>query len=197
MRITGGQARGIQLQLPRRGVLLDSRMRPATDALRAAVFSSLAQRIPGARVLDLFAGTGAYGLEALSRGAQHVTWVENHPAAAAAIRANLAAVAKSLAAPNPSTLGQVFPADVFSWSPPPDVKFDLVFADPPYALLPERGDALLARAVAWLGPDSRLVLAAPGAFSPTPPAGWTVQRRLGKGARQPGALIFAPITAPD
>jgi 16S rRNA (guanine966-N2)-methyltransferase len=192
MRITGGHARGIQLQLPRRAEL-----RPATDALRAAVFSSLAQRIPGARVLDLFAGTGAYGLEALSRGATNVTWVENHAAAADAIRANLAAVAKSLAAPNPSALGQVFPADVFTWSPPPDAKFDLVFADPPYAILPERGDALLARAAAWLGPDSRLVLEAPGAFSPAPPPSWTLLRRLGKGARQPGALIFAPVTAAE
>jgi 16S rRNA (guanine966-N2)-methyltransferase len=161
------------------------------------VFSSLAQRIPGARVLDLFAGTGAYGLEALSRGAANVTWVENHAAAADAIRANLAAVAKSLAAPNPSALGQVFPADVFTWSPPPDAKFDLVFADPPYAILPERGDALLARAAAWLGPDSRLVLEAPGAFSPAPPPSWTLLRRLGKGARQPGALIFAPVTAAE
>ncbi len=187
MRITGGQARGIQLQLPRRGEL-----RPATDALRAAVFSSLAQRIPGARVLDLFAGTGAYGLEALSRGALHVTWVENHAAAAAAIRANLAAVAKSLAAPDPAALGQIFPADVFSWSPPHGVTFDLIFADPPYALLPERGESLLARATAWLSPDARFVLEAPGSYSPVPPIGWSLLRRLGKGGHQPGALIFAP-----
>lgn len=192
MRITGGQARGIQLQLPRRGDL-----RPATDALRAAVFSSLASSVTGARVLDLFAGTGAYGLEALSRGAAHITWVEKQSAAAAAIRVNLAAVAKSLRATDPSALGQPVTADVFTWSPPTDARFDLIFADPPYALLPERGDALLARMAAWLepNPEARLMLEAPGSFAPVVPEGWSLVRRLGKGAHQPGLLIFAPAAA--
>lgn len=189
MRITGGHARGIPLQIPKRGDL-----RPATDALRAAVFSSLARHVAGARVLDLFAGTGAYGLEALSRGALHATWVENHAAATAAIQANLAAVAKSLGAANSSVLGHIVKHDVFAWSPLTGETFDLVFADPPYALLPERGAELLARAATWLtpGPDSRLVLEAPGSFTPSPPPGWTLLRRLGKGTHQPGALIFGP-----
>jgi 16S rRNA (guanine966-N2)-methyltransferase len=188
MRITGGQARGIPLQLPKRGDL-----RPATDALRAAVFSSLAQYVVGARILDLFAGTGAYGLEALSRGAAHATWVENHAAATSAIQTNLAAVAKSLGAANPSDLGRIIKHDVFAWSPLAGETFDLIFADPPYALLPERGAELLVHAAALLtpNPNSRLVLEAPGSFTPTPPPGWTLRRRLGKGTHQPGALIFA------
>ena len=66
MRITGGSARGIPLSLPK-----GDAVRPATDALRQAVFSSLAARVPGTRFLDLFAGSGAYGLEALSRGAKY------------------------------------------------------------------------------------------------------------------------------
>jgi 16S rRNA (guanine966-N2)-methyltransferase len=188
MRITGGQARGIPLQIPRRGDL-----RPATDALRAAVFSSLGPRVAGARVLDLFAGTGAYGLEALSRGAAHVTWLDTSRPAADAIRANLAAVAKSLGAAAGSDFGRVLAADVFTWDPPAGAAFDLIFADPPYALLPERGDELLARALAWLAPgvEARLVLEAPGSFVPSPPPGYALARRLGHGLHQPGALFFA------
>ncbi|KXU38198.1 hypothetical protein AXK11_00960 [Cephaloticoccus primus] len=71
-------------------------MRPATDALRQALFSSLAARVSGARFLDLFAGSGAYGLEALSRGAAGGLWVEKNKAALACLERNLAAVLKSI-----------------------------------------------------------------------------------------------------
>ena len=91
MRITGGQARGIPLTLPK-----GDRVRPATDALRQAVFSSLAARVPGARFLDLFAGSGAYGLEALSRGASGGVFVEKDARTAGFIRDNITAVCKSL-----------------------------------------------------------------------------------------------------
>src|SRR5512141_2656208 len=91
MRITGGHARGIPLVLPK-----GDAVRPATDALRQAVFSSLAARVPGARFLDLFAGSGAYGLEAFSRGAAGGVFVEHNARTVAFIRQNIAAVAKSL-----------------------------------------------------------------------------------------------------
>jgi len=190
MRITGGGARGIELKLPRRGEL-----RPATDALRAAVFSSLGPLVAGARVLDLFAGTGAYGLEALSRDATQVTWLDSNHAAAAAIRVNLAAVAKSLGAADAAALGRVGEGDVYVWQPPDGTTFDLIFADPPYATLPERGNELITRACQWLSPSpqARLILEAPGMFEPNVPQGWKLLRRLGKGARQPGALIFARL----
>ena len=68
MRVTGGLARGIPLRVPAKGGV-----RPATDYIREAVFNSLAAFVPGTHVLDLFAGTGAYGLEALSRGAASAT----------------------------------------------------------------------------------------------------------------------------
>src|SRR5436190_17400994 len=94
MRITGGQARGIPLTLPK-----GDAVRPATDAMRQAVFSSLAARVAGARFLDLFAGSGAYGLEALSRGAAGGTFVEKDARTAEFIHRNIAAVCKSLNRP--------------------------------------------------------------------------------------------------
>ena len=84
MRITGGLARGIPLILPK-----GDAVRPATDALRQAVFSSLAALVPGATCLDLFAGTGSYGLEALSRGASTCIFVDEHRQANAVIQQNL------------------------------------------------------------------------------------------------------------
>jgi len=191
MRITGGRARGIVLKTPRRGNL-----RPATGFLRQAVFSSLAAKVGGARVLDLFAGTGAYGLEALSRGAAHATWVDANASAVEAIELNLAAVAKSMGAVKSAALGLALEGDAFVWLPAPGVEFDLVFVDPPYALLPQFGAPLLERAAAWLaqGENARLLLEAPGEYEPTPPPGWTLVRRLGQGRRQPNSLIFARIT---
>ncbi len=188
MRITGGRARGIVLKIPARGTL-----RPATGYLREAVFSSLGARVASARVLDLFAGTGAYGLEAVSRGATHATCVDANAAAVIAIRANLAAVAKAMGVAGPDALGRASEGDVFSWQPPAGAEFDLVFVDPPYALLPQFGATLLARTAAWLAPGTgvRLLLEAPGEYEPTPPPGWVLARRLGKGKRQPNSLIFA------
>jgi 16S rRNA (guanine966-N2)-methyltransferase len=187
MRITGGRARGIVLKVPRRGSL-----RPATDFLRQAVFSSLGPLVANARVLDVFAGTGSYGLEALSRGAAHAVWLDADRQTVAAIQINLAAVAKSIGAPNPATLGQACEGDVFTWQPPGRAGFDLVFVDPPYALLPLFGAKMLERAAEWSapGPNARLLLEAPGEFVATPPPGWVLARHLGEGRRQPSSLIF-------
>jgi 16S rRNA (guanine966-N2)-methyltransferase len=91
VRISGGRARGIPLVVPR-----GDAVRPATDGLRQAVFSSLAARVAGAHFWDLFAGSGAYGLEALSRGAVSGLFVEQDRRAAECLRKNLAAVTRSL-----------------------------------------------------------------------------------------------------
>src|SRR5436189_4564553 len=91
MRISGGVARGIPLRVPK-----GDAVRPATDGIRQSVFSSLAARVAGARFLDLFAGSGAYGLEALSRGAAGGTFVEKDARTVEFIHRNLAAVCKSL-----------------------------------------------------------------------------------------------------
>jgi 16S rRNA (guanine966-N2)-methyltransferase len=91
MRISGGLARGIHLATPK-----GEAVRPATDSLRQAVFSSLGDRVVGARFLDLFAGSGSYGLEALSRGADGGLWVEKHRRTFELLRRNIAAVCVSM-----------------------------------------------------------------------------------------------------
>jgi len=182
MRITGGQARGIPLSLPK-----GDAVRPATDALRLAVFSSLASWVPGARFLDLFAGSGAYGLEALSRGAAGGTFVERDARTAAFIRQNLSAVCKSLHRPSDGV--QVVTADATSFLPgdPPD----LVFIDPPYEVIPEVAPRLFTRLGEFLTakPDLLVIFEMPGEIELAPP-GWTCAKRLGKGGRQPTAAIF-------
>ena len=182
MRITGGLARGIPLALPK-----GKAVRPATDALRQAVFSSLAARVAGARFLDLFAGSGAYGLEALSRGAAGGIFVEKDARTAGFIRQNIAAVCKSLG--RDATGLQVVTADATTVSPG-EVP-DLVFIDPPYEHIPELAPILFARLDGWLAkkPDALIVFEMPGELKLTP-AGWTCVKRLGKGVRQPTVGIF-------
>jgi 16S rRNA (guanine966-N2)-methyltransferase len=122
MRITGGRLGGRRLASP------SGRVRPTQDRVRLALFSCLAEQVPGARVLDLFAGTGALGLEALSRGATWACWVERDPRVCAALRRTLEDLACG------PDQGRVVADDVFRflrrpWAEPP---FDLVLADPPY-----------------------------------------------------------------
>lgn len=86
MRITGGQLRGRRLKLPRGG-----HVRPPSGRVREAVFNVVGQSLQGEKVLDLFAGSGAFGLEALSRGADHAHFVERHRGVAQTLAANVAA----------------------------------------------------------------------------------------------------------
>ena len=182
MRITGGQARGIPLMLPR-----GDAVRPATDALRQAVFSSLAVLVPGARFLDLFAGSGAYGLEAFSRGAIGGVFVERNARTAACIRQNITAICKSLGGDAGEL--QVITADATSvpWGAAPD----LVFIDPPYEIIPQVAPKIFARLTELLADkaDPIIVFEMPGGMELFP-AGWTCLKRLGKGARQPTACVF-------
>jgi 16S rRNA (guanine966-N2)-methyltransferase len=187
MRITGGQARGIPLILPK-----GDAVRPATDALRQSVFSSIAGYVTDARFLDLFAGSGAYGLEALSRGARSGTFVEKDARTAEFIRRNLAAVCKSLGRPTDGL--QVVAADATTTMPgePPD----LVFVDPPYEVIPEVAPRIFARLTELLGGKQEVlvIFEMPGELE-LAPAGWVSAKRLGKGGRQPTAVIFKPAPA--
>jgi 16S rRNA (guanine966-N2)-methyltransferase len=154
MRIISGSAGGLRLKVPKSGV------RPTTDRAKAAMFSWIGERIGGARVLDLFAGAGGLGLEALSRGAREVVFVEAAAAAQRAIRDNLAHARLA----GGSLVGR--DAAAFLDGPAGPDGFDFIFADPPWA---ERGAGrdwvgwILAhpRLPAFLAPQGRFVLEAP------------------------------------
>jgi 16S rRNA (guanine966-N2)-methyltransferase len=185
MRISGGAARGITLATPK-----GDTTRPATDGMRQAVFSSIASRVPGAWFLDLFAGSGAYGLEAVSRGAAGGFFVEKNAKAATCVQKNIAAVCKS-AGHDARTLA-LAQTDVLAWSLPAGAAVpDLVFIDPPYEIIGDVAPKLFAKLTELLAGknDPVIVFEMPGELT-LQPAGWTCVRRLGKGARQPTAAFF-------
>lgn len=172
-----------------------SHVRPATDFMREAVFSSLGSLVQGARVLDLFSGTGAYGLEAFSRGAQAVTLVEKNPAALRLLNTNAQAVAKALDAEGEPLAESIHieKKDVFKWKGPWR-SFDLVFADPPYSLWLAQPKAIIVRGQDYLkedNPRGRLICEAPGGFDLIPPSGLRIVKKLGRGPQQPAVTIFA------
>ena len=187
MRISGGVARGIPLVVPK-----GDAVRPATDGMRQAVFSSLGPRVPGARFLDLFAGSGSYGLEALSRGAAGGIFVEKNAKAAACVRQNILAVCKCLGR-EPSENLALIEADALTVPLGGDgeVLPDLVFIDPPYEIIPEVAPKLFARLAEVLAakPEALVVFEAPGEIELAPP-GWTLRKRLGKGRGQPTVVFF-------
>ena len=146
MRIVAGRLKGRTLKGP-----TGAGVRPTSDRLRETLFNVLANRVEGARVLDGFAGTGAVGLEALSRGAAHVTFVEHDRRALAVIRDNIRACGVAADC-------DVVSADITSLGErqPGLGRFGLVFLDPPYDALDL--DRVVAGAARWVTPDGTLVL---------------------------------------
>lgn len=184
MRISGGVARGITLATPK-----GDATRPATDGMRQSVFSSLGALVTGTRFLDLFAGSGAYGLEALSRGAAGGVFVEQNAKAAGCVRKNIEAVCKSLGRDIRDLA--VLQADARGVPLGAGGVPDLVFIDPPYEIISDIAPALFARLTEALAPkpDALVVFELPGELELTPP-GWTLLKRLGKGARQPTVAFW-------
>jgi 16S rRNA (guanine966-N2)-methyltransferase len=185
MRISGGQARGIHLATPK-----GDAVRPATDSLRQSVFSSLGERVEGARVLDLFAGTGAYGLEAISRGATTAMWVEKHRATFELLRRNIASVCVSMERDESGLMVRCGDAITVPWIddlPPPD----LVFVDPPYPIIEKVAPKIFTRLRKLLRRDDSplVVFELPGEMTVFP-RGWELIKRLGKGKGQPTVAIF-------
>jgi 16S rRNA (guanine966-N2)-methyltransferase len=178
LRIVGGRHRGRRLRFPA-GV----EIRPTPDRVRETLFNWLQPRMDGARVLDLFAGSGALGLEALSRGAGQVTFVERDRRAASAISGVLEEWRE--------TSATVVCADASSWlRGAPPAAFDIVFMDPPYdaALLGEAAAALATHA--RLAPDARVYVER-RAREPLPPLpeGWR-ELRAGR-AGEVGYHLFS------
>ncbi len=149
-----GFAGSLSLLVPKSGT------RPTSDRVREAIFSALEARgaIAGARVLDLFAGSGALGLEAASRGAAAVTLVERDGNAASVARSNAALVLKSAAA-NPRPRLDVVTQAVAPWlAAAKGSAWDLVFVDPPYDLPEAELADVLAGIAPVLAPDGELVV---------------------------------------
>ena len=183
MRITGGRAKGISLKSPKGQVT-----RPAADAIREALFSSLSSRVIESRVLDLFAGTGAYGLEALSRGASQLGFVEMNYRAVDCIKENLRRVKKSF--DSRSVEVNIQCGDVFKAKSMALVEWDLLIADPPYSDIPSVEQKLFELADGLLAPDGLLILEHPADQS-FPSTSWVEIKRLGKKrGRGPAISIF-------
>lgn len=167
-------------------------MRPATDGMRQAVFSSLGERVVGARFLDLFAGSGAYGLEATSRGAVGGVFVEKNAKAVTCLRQNISAVCKSLGRDTRSlNILQMDAANAPAGGGEPP---DLVFIDPPYEIIPDVSEKLFGRLTELLQTklEALVVFEMPGEIELSP-LGWSCVKRLGKGARQPTVAFFRRI----
>ena len=131
MRVIAGRYGGRRLQTP-----AGAATRPTADRVREALFSVLADRVLDARVLDLFAGSGALGLEALSRGAAEATFVDSAPAAVKAVKANLAAL-------DASAVVRRADARAFLRTARAQARhYDLVFLDPPYGMAARIGREL-------------------------------------------------------
>lgn len=123
MRIVGGRLANTQLVSPA------GRVRPTAEAVRDAWMKELDGQIEGTRILDLFAGSGAIGIEAMSRGARYADFVENHPSALHALKANIAKIRAGGDA-------RVFKQDAIPYVERlPAGKYDIAFADPPYGSL--------------------------------------------------------------
>jgi 16S rRNA (guanine966-N2)-methyltransferase len=143
MRVVAGQYRGRRLSAPR-----GTSVRPTSDRVREALFSILGD-LDGLRVLDLFAGSGALGIEALSRGAASATLVENDRAALDALRANLAPLGAADA--------EVVRADALRWLAGRRGPYDLVFLDPPYSEARKLAEPLSQKLPAALSPEALIV----------------------------------------
>lgn len=161
IRIIGGRWRSRRLP-----VLRSEGLRPTPDRVRETLFNWLAPYLPGARCVDLFAGTGALCLEALSRGAAEAVMVERSPDAVRQLRENIGRLQAQGAT--------VVQLDALEYLAGPPEPFDIVFLDPPFAAAAEMIEACSRRlAKDWLRPGGLLYIEAPRALKTLPlPPGW-------------------------
>lgn len=184
LRIIGGRWRSVPVEFPHIEAI-----RPSPDRVRETLFNWLQGPIVGARCLDLFAGSGALGIEALSRGAAHVTFVDREPQIGRHLTQTLQKLGSSDAT--------VRVEDALRFLRGPPQPFDIVFLDPPFAsgLLPEVCASL---ANGWLAQDAFIYVECPAdAALPAVPPGWSLHRA--KRAGQVGYHLFraAIATRPD
>ena len=166
LRIIGGEWRGRRLSFPALPGL-----RPTPDRVRETLFNWLAPVVQGARCLDLFAGSGALGLEALSRGAVSVTFVDNQAAAIEQLQDNL----KRL---HGQARAEVVRADALSWLASATGPYQIAFLDPPFASRLAPGTLAALSAPGLLEPGAWVyVEQGAGQPTPAPPEGWWLHRQ--------------------
>jgi 16S rRNA (guanine966-N2)-methyltransferase len=163
IRIIGGTLRNSRLAVPELPGL-----RPTAERVRETLFNWLQPVLAGSRCLDAFAGTGALGIEALSRGAGGVTFIERDTRLATALRANLSRL---------KTAGEVIGDDAARWLKGPGTPFDIVFMDPPFALAAWADTAALLEAGGWLAPTAWIYVEAPRGATFTLPPTWHPHRQ--------------------
>lgn len=168
MRITGGEWCGRTLRVPP-----GDKVRPTQDRVRAAIFSMLATLFPGASVLDLYAGSGSFGLDALSRGASHVTWVEQDRAILSLLKTNV-----TNCLPNDAThQAEVCCSDALKWLNVLGIgrNYDIVFCDPPYRIITPDFFASIAETLTRnqvIAPGGIFIGESASRTESTPPTGW-------------------------
>ncbi len=186
LRIVGGRWRGSRIDFPALGAI-----RPTPDRVRETLFNWLQHSIVGARCLDLFAGSGALGLEALSRGAAHVTFVDREPRIAIHLKTTLARFQ--------ATNADVVTGDAARFLARPAQPFGIVFLDPPFAadVLP---DTFRSLAAGWLEPRAFIYVEC-SAQAPLAelPRGWTIYRskragQVGYHLLQAGAALSETVS---
>jgi 16S rRNA (guanine966-N2)-methyltransferase len=175
MRVIAGTAKGRTLRSPR-----TRDTRPITDRAKESLFAILAPRVPGSRFLDLFAGTGGVGIEALSRGAAHATFVERAASPLADIRHNLGAT-------NLAANAEVVAADVLVYLRGSPAPFDVIFVAPPqWRELWTPAVQLLDQRPGWLAPDGVIVVQ----HDPSESAGVALQHLRQSSERTYGRVRF-------
>ncbi len=171
VRIIGGQLRNSRLQVP-----VIEGLRPTSERLRETLFNWLAPRLAGMRVLDLFAGTGALGIEALSRGAASACFVERDRAAAAALEQNLQ---RLRLLPGSARLVR---ADAQTFLQGPVASHDLVLLDPPFAQELWADAAAGLETGGWLADPAWIYVESPAGRLPPLPVNWSLYREGRAGA---------------
>lgn len=165
LRIIAGEHRGRRLSFP------DAEgLRPTPDRVRETVFNWLAPWVPGAHCLDLFAGSGALGFEALSRGAESVTWVEFNPRVADQLDANLRLL-------RGEARGRIVRGSALEFlARPPERRYDLVFLDPPFGK--DWLDGILGQlsTAGWLSENARVYVESEADLALRLPEGWELVR---------------------
>jgi pantetheine-phosphate adenylyltransferase/16S rRNA (guanine(966)-N(2))-methyltransferase RsmD len=174
VRIIAGTARGVRL------VPVPDGVRPTSDRVREAIFNSLGQFFDGGEVLDLYAGTGALGIEALSRGFERATFVEKNGRASRVVRENLERAGFA------EKKGEVLRGDVaeaIGRFVAEGRRYDLIFADPPYRIPPREIGGVLERLAAVLAPGGRVVVESGD------PLAETIGNLKGVGRRYGGTVV--------